>query len=85
MVICSLKNYPEFVQWQGEWQSIEVQRRNGSMEKRRIHDVVFKAKVILLAVKGEKKLAQIVWGYGIHQAVLTVEKETFKGFGDLSA
>jgi len=36
------------------------------MKKRRNHDSVFKAKVALEAVKGEKTIAQISSEYGIH-------------------
>jgi putative transposase len=36
------------------------------MKKRRNHDSVFKAKVALEAVKGEKTIAQISSEYGVH-------------------
>lgn len=36
------------------------------MGKRRTHDAVFKAKVALEAVKGEKTLAQLAGEYGVH-------------------
>ena len=36
------------------------------MKKRKTHDSVFKAKVALEAVKGEKTIAQISSEYGVH-------------------
>jgi len=36
------------------------------MKKRRNHDSVFKAKVALEAVKGEKTIAQLSSEYGVH-------------------
>jgi len=35
-------------------------------KKRRTHDAAFKAKVALEAVKGEKTIAQLAAGYGVH-------------------
>jgi transposase len=36
------------------------------IKKRKMHDSVFKAKVALEAVKGEKTIAQIASEYGVH-------------------
>ncbi len=49
---------------------ITIKREQKTRRKRRNHSPAFKAKVALVALKGDRTLVQLAFGYNVHSSII---------------